>query len=174
MTARQQRKKSKQPQEEAVLPLTVASQERLERSRVALTVAVDSEVVRRETDRSYQALGNRYQVPGFRRGKAPHAILKTYLGEERIRQEMIESLLPKAYRQAVLDSGVEIIPDADPDVEILEATLDGTVTFKATVPVAPTVELGDYQSIHIERQPVEITDAQVDETIERLRRARAT
>ncbi len=175
MTTRQHRKhRNRQPQAEAPLPITITAQEKLEKSRVALTVQISPEAVKRDTERAYQMLNNRYAIPGFRRGKAPRAILKNFLGEPLIRQEMLESLLPKAYQQAVLDSGLEFIADANPDLEVVNAVLDGEVTFKATVPVAPTIELGDYHSIQIEPQPAEVTDEQVQQTIDRLREMSAT
>lgn len=148
------------------------TQERLEGSRVALTVEVEPEQVNRETDRAYQRLGNQFVVPGFRKGKAPRRILRNYVGEQRVRQETLDSILPEAYRQALQDSGVE--PIADPEVELLAMEPDQPLSFKATVPIAPTVTLGDYRAIRLERQPVEVTDEHIDAVIEDLRKQYAT
>ncbi len=148
------------------------TQERLEGSRVALTVEVDPEQVGRETDRAYQRLGSQYVVPGFRKGKAPRHILRSFVGEQRIRQEALDHLLPDAYREALKDSGVE--PIADPEVELLAMEPEQPLSFKATVPVAATVELGDYRHIHIEPQPVEVTEERIDAVVEDLRKQYAT
>ncbi|HEV7215584.1 MAG TPA: trigger factor family protein, partial [Chloroflexota bacterium] len=91
--------------------------ERLQGSRVALTVEVEPEQVSRAADRAYQHLGGQFVVPGFRKGKAPRHILRNFVGEQRIRQETLDHLLPDAYRDALKDSGVE--PIADPEVELL-------------------------------------------------------
>jgi trigger factor len=148
------------------------TQERLEGSRVALTVEVEPELVSRATDRAYQHLGGQYVVPGFRKGKAPRHILRSFVGEQRLRQETLDHLLPDAYRDALKDSGVE--PIADPEVELLTMEPEQPVSFKATVPVAPTVELGDYRTIHVEPQPVEIPEERIDAVIEDLRKQYAT
>jgi len=148
------------------------TQERLEGSRIALTVEVEPEQVNRATDRAYQHLGGQYVVPGFRKGKAPRHILRSFVGEQRIRQETLDHLLPDAYRDALKDTGVE--PIADPEVELLTMEPEQPVSFKATVPVAPTVELGDYRTIHVEPQPVDIPEERVDAVIEDLRRQYAT
>jgi trigger factor len=148
------------------------TQERLEGSRVALTVEVEPEQVSRATDRAYQHLGGQYVVPGFRKGKAPRHILRSFVGEQRLRQETLDHLLPDAYRDALKDSGVE--PIADPEVELLTMEPEQPVSFKATVPVAPTVELGDYRTIHVEPQPVEIPEERIDAVIEDLRKQYAT
>ena len=148
------------------------SQERLEGSRVALTVEVDADRVNRETDRAYQHLGSRVAVPGFRRGKAPRHILRNYVGDQRLRQETLDRLLPDAYKQALEESGVT--PIAEPEVELLAMEPDQPLSFKATVPVAPTVELGDYRGVRQQRQPAAVTDEKVDAVIEELRRQHAT
>jgi trigger factor len=148
------------------------TQERLEGSRVALTVEVEPELVNRATDRAYQHLGGQYVVPGFRKGKAPRHILRSFVGEQRLRQETLDHLLPDAYRDALKDSGVQ--PIADPEVELLTMEPEQPVSFKATVPVAPTVELGDYRTIHVEPQPVEIPEERIDAVIEDLRKQYAT
>ncbi|MGI8915645.1 MAG: trigger factor [Chloroflexota bacterium] len=148
------------------------TQERLEGSRIALTVEVEPEQVSRAADRAYQHLGGQYVVPGFRKGKAPRHILRSFVGEQRIRQETLDHLLPDAYRDALKDSGVE--PISDPEVELLTMEPEQPVSFKATVPVAPTVELGDYRTIHLEAEPVDITEERVDAVVEDLRKQYAT
>ncbi|HEY8742417.1 MAG TPA: trigger factor [Chloroflexota bacterium] len=148
------------------------TQERLEGSRIALTVEVEPEQVSRATDRAYQHLGGQYVVPGFRKGKAPRHILRNFVGDQRVRQETLDHLLPDAYRDALKDSGVE--PIADPEVELLTMEPEQPLSFKATVPVAPTVELGDYHTLHVEAQPVDVTEERIDAVIEDLRKQYAT
>ena len=148
------------------------TQERLAGSRVALTVEIEPERVTAETDRTYQRLGRRVAVPGFRPGKAPRHILRNYVGEQRVRQEMLDQLVPDAYQSALKEAGVE--PLADPDVELVATEPNAAWTFRATVPVAPTVQLGDYRSVRVARVPVETTDKDVDEAVEQLRQSHST
>jgi len=148
------------------------TQERLEGSRVALTVEIEPERVSAETDRAYQRVGSRVAVPGFRPGKAPRHILKNFVGEQRIRQETLDKLVPEAYRSALQETGVE--PIADPDVEFLTVEPEAPLSFRATVPVAPTVQVGDYRAIRLSRSPVEVTDEQVERFVDQLRTGQAT
>jgi trigger factor len=148
------------------------TQERLEGSRIAITVEVDPEQVGKATDRAYQKLGSQVAVPGFRRGKAPRHILKSYLGDQRIRQEMLDDLLPVAYRDALKDSGVQ--PIADPELELVNVDPEQPVTFKATVPIAPSIQLGEYRSVRVAPQSTAVSDEQVDVALENLRKQHST
>jgi trigger factor len=137
-------------------------------TEVTLSIEMDSEDEDRFIDRSYRRTVSRIQIPGFRRGKAPRSIVESYVGRTALLQEALEFMIPETLDKALKDEGLQAF--AEPQVEQLEIE---PVSFKAVVPLEPVVDLGDYRSIHIHREPVEITDAQVDEVIERLRRESA-
>ena len=106
----------------------------------------------------------RVAVPGFRKGKAPRSILERMLGREALLNEAMEFLVPEATALAVQEEAPEAV--ADPDVELL-----GTepVTIKATVPLTPEVEPGDYRSIRIPQVAVDLDEALVETSLEELR-----
>jgi trigger factor len=137
-------------------------------TEVTLSIELDSEDEDPFIDRSYRRTVNRVQIPGFRRGKAPRSIVESYLGRTALLQEALEFMIPETLDKAMKDEDLQAF--AEPQVELLEIE---PVSFKAVVPLEPLVDLGDYRSIHVEREPVEITDTQVDEVIERLRRESA-
>ena len=145
------------------------STEKIENSQVVLQVEADADEVERAMQSAYSRLVERVEVPGFRRGKAPHDTLERYVGREALLQEALEKLVPRLLGQAIEEQQIDAI--AQPEVEVTGVE---PVTFKATVPVRPTVELGDYRHIEIPLEPVEVSDEDVDRTIDQLRHQNAT
>ena len=140
------------------------SAQRLPESQVLLEIEVDPEQMERSLDKAYRKLVQRVDVPGFRKGKTPRAMLERHVGRERLVREAVDILIPEAYSQA-LDKE-EIDPIGQPSIELLR---DEPLSFKATVPIRPTVELGDYQSLRVERDEVQPGEGEVDSAIEELR-----
>ena len=146
------------------------STERLEKSQVALQVDVEPEMLAKSMDRAYRRLVAKANVPGFRRGKAPRAMLERYLGHGTLLQEALDILVPEAYTQAVQEQDIPAI--GQPSIELTE--VEPGVSFKATVAVQPTVELGDYTQLSFKLEPPDITEEQITETLQQLRAAYAT
>ena len=144
------------------------SKEKIENSQVVLNVEIEPAEVERELDLAYRRLVKKASIPGFRRGKAPRAMLEHYMGKEALLKEALDHLVPRAYDQAIQEEGVEAI--TQPQIEI---TQTDPVTFKATLPLRPTVELGNYQQISIPPEPVEVADDEVNRVIEELRQQHA-
>lgn len=118
--------------------------------------------------RSYQRTVSRIQIPGFRKGKAPRSIVESYVGRMALVQEALDFMIPETLNQVLKDE--ELTAFVDPQIEVLELE---PVSFKAVVPLEPEVDLGDLSNLPAEQEPVEITDEQVSEEIERLQRERA-
>ena len=138
--------------------------ERLPDARVVLEVEADPERVERSLDQAYRRLVGRLRVPGFRPGKAPRAVVERYVGQGALLQEALDRLVPELYKEAAEQEGIEPIDQPDFEITSLEP-----VIFKATVPVRPSVDIGDYESLRIEPQPAEISDEEVQEALEELR-----
>lgn len=139
--------------------------ERLPGSQVVLEIEIDQERVERSLEQAYRRLVHRTRVPGFRPGKAPRVMLERYLGHGVLLREALDRLVPEVYEEATKEQGIEPVDAPDLEITSLEP-----VTFKATVPVRPTVELGDYKSLRIEREPVEVSEEAVQQDLEALRR----
>ena len=133
-------------------------------AEITLNVEMDSGDEEPFMTRSYRRLVARVQIPGFRRGKAPRSIVERHLGRSALIHEALDFMVPETLEQILEQEDLKAF--MEPDLEILT---DEPVSFKAVVPLEPLVELGDLRSIQLERQPVEVTDEQVDEVIERLR-----
>ncbi|HHY62586.1 MAG TPA: trigger factor [Bacillota bacterium] len=137
---------------------------------VTLEITVSEDEVRRALGSAVRRLGQRYTVPGFRKGKAPRLILENYVGREIIYDEAIRDFVPKAYEAALEETN--LIPLEDPAFEGLDdADLDSgePLTFKARMTVKPEVKLGDYKSIKLDREKREVTEADIDRVLENLR-----
>jgi trigger factor len=139
--------------------------ERLPDAQVVLNIEVEPERIAKAEQRAYQSLVGRLNVPGFRRGKAPrHLVERMIGGPEALRQEGIERLIPEVYREAVKQEGIS--PIDQPELDIVSTD---PLVVKATVPVEPTVELGDYKSIRLPKVPVEVPYEQINNVVERMR-----
>jgi len=140
-----------------------------ENRQVVLEVEADPEEVERSLEVAYHRLVKRAHIPGFRKGKAPRQMVERYLGKETLLQEALEQLVPQLLNQAISEQGIE--PIAQPEVEI---TRVDPLAFKATVPLKPTVELGKYLEISVDKKPVEVTEEEVNSVIEQLRKQQGT
>jgi trigger factor len=142
--------------------------EKTENRQAFLTIEMEPAEMEEPLDDSYRRLAKKADIPGFRKGKAPRAILERYVGKESLLEDAIKHLVPQAYDEAIKEQGIE--PFTQPDIEI---TQTDPLVFKATVPLPPTVELGDYHSIRLAPDPVEITEDNISAVLEELRHQHA-
>ena len=140
------------------------SSEKIENSQVVLNIEAEPEEVELALEEAYRHLAKSTDIPGFRRGKAPRAMLERYLGREVLLEEATEHLVPQLLGRALEEQGIDAI--AEPEIEI---TQNDPLIFKSTVSVRPTVELGDYRQIRVDPEPVEVADEEVDKAMEQIR-----
>src|SRR5690606_277923 len=136
-----------------------------------LTIEVPVETVEDALERAYRKLSRNVLIPGFRKGRAPRALVERRIGKEALLDEALDDLLPEAYARAVEETGIE--PIDRPTVTDVEYDEGRPLSFKARVEVKPEVQLGDYRAVRVERPPVEVREADVDDVLERLREAQA-
>ena len=145
------------------------TRDKIENSQAFLTVEMEPPEVEASLEAAYQRLVKRTNVPGFRKGKAPRAMLERYLGKESLLEDALNNLIPRACEDALKEQEIEAF--ARPAVEITQTE---PLIFKATVPLPPTVKLGDYHSVRLKPEPVASTKKEVASVIERLRHQQAT
>ncbi|MSQ35642.1 MAG: trigger factor [Dehalococcoidia bacterium] len=136
---------------------------------MTLEIEVDPERLEAHMDKAVRRLSQRVRIPGFRPGKAPRLIVERTLGRPALLQEALEQLLPDVYQEAVASEAIQAIGQPSFELKSTEP-----LVVAATVPVRPTVELGDYQSLRVPREPVTATEEQIAEAIEGVRRRYAT
>lgn len=142
--------------------------ERLPESRMQLDIEVDQEVVDKQFEAAYRRLASRARIPGFRPGKAPRPMVEKALGRDRIMGEALDKIVPDVYNEAIEQEEVPAI--AQPTLENVELE---PVRLKFTVPVRPTVDLGEYRALRVEKKAVEVSEDTVEDQVLSLRRRNA-
>lgn len=144
------------------------TREKTENSQAFLTIELEPAEVEQALEQSYRRLAQKANIPGFRKGKAPRAVLERHIGKDSLLEDALNNLLPQTYEKALREQEIE--PVAQPHIEMTQAD---PVVFKVTVPLKPTIELGDYHQIRLTPEPVELAKDEVDTVIEQLRRQHA-
>ncbi len=145
--------------------------ERPEEGVRALLIELPAERLSRELDTAWRRLSRSVNIPGFRPGKAPRAIVQRHVGAATIEREALRALLPAAYEAAVTEAAIE--PIAEPDFDIVEMDRGKPFIFRATVPIRPDVELGPYRDVRVPFQPPEPDADQVERVLAQLQEGQA-
>jgi trigger factor len=133
--------------------------------QVALNIEAEDGELDKSLDEAYHHLVNEVSIPGFRKGKAPRVILEQHIGKKNLLGEALEHLVPRLYKQAIENQGLE--PIAGPEIEVIQTE---PVVFKAIVSLKPEVKLGDYNSIRLEPESeVKIAKKEVTAAMEEVR-----
>lgn len=149
-----------------------ATWDKLENNWMQFEVEVDAAEFSRAIDAAFKKVNQQITLPGFRRGKAPRALVERVYGKEMLIQEAVEQTLPQAYSAAVEQAAVE--PIDRPEVEIVTAEEGQPFVFKGKVQVTPEVTLGKLSGFDIQKAEPEVTEEQVDEQVNLLRERMAT
>ncbi|MDQ6626096.1 MAG: trigger factor [Verrucomicrobiota bacterium] len=123
-----------------------------------------------EVQKEWDAMANNYarhaRIPGYRPGKAPKAVIEKKFRKE-IQDELTKKLVSKSYHEAIAEKQLRVVSLTN--LEDVEFRDDHSMRFRATVITAPEFELPDYKNIPVELPPAEVTDAEVDAAMEKLR-----
>ncbi|MEU1427946.1 trigger factor [Nocardia sp. NPDC005746] len=141
--------------------------EQLSPTRVRINVEVPFEELKPDFDRAYKALAQQIRIPGFRPGKAPAKLLEARVGRGAVLEQVVNDVLPKRYSEAVIETEVKVI--GQPEIEITKIEDGQELAFTAEVDIRPEISLPDFSNIKVEVDPIEITDADIDEQLQSLR-----
>lgn len=141
-----------------------ATWEKKEGNEGVLTVTVPAENVNKALDQAFKKVVKQINVPGFRKGKVPRPIFEQRFGVEALYQDAVDILLPEAYGEAIEET--EINPVAQPEVNVTQIEKGKDFIFEATVTVEPEVKLGDYKGLEIEKQETDLSDEELQESID--------
>ncbi|MBS1415851.1 MAG: trigger factor [Christensenellales bacterium] len=128
--------------------------------KVVVTFKVTAEEWAAETEAAYQKNKGKYNIQGFRKGHAPRKVLEKMYGEGLFVEDAFQNCVPKLYEE-FLDKNASVEPVDRPEIDVVSLDEKGLV-FTATVTVKPEVELGEYKGLTIKRNPVEVTDEEID------------
>ncbi|WP_027414852.1 trigger factor [Aneurinibacillus terranovensis] len=148
-----------------------ATWEKLENNQGVLTVEVEETQVNEAIDRAFTKVVKKVNIPGFRKGKVPRKIFEARFGIESLYQDALDILLPKAYSEAVEETGIDPVDRPEVDVETMEK--GQPLVFKATVTVKPEVKLGDYKGLTVEPKDFAVTDESVEQELKTMQERNA-
>lgn len=147
------------------------SVEKLPGSEARVEVDFSWEELEKASDKAFRKLVQKIDIRGFRRGKAPRSLVERQLGKDYIYQEGLDELMNETYRSAIKEN--DITPLAQPEIDAPVLEIGQPYHFSLTVPVLTPVELGDYRSLHFEREEATITSEEVEQQIELIRDRKA-
>ncbi len=150
------------------MQVSVESGEGLERR---LLVDLPKEQVESEVERKLSELAKTVRLDGFRPGKVPPRVIRQRFGDQ-VRQEVYGDLIQKSFYEAVQQT--EVAPVGDPSIDLRDAAEEGGLSYTATFQVMPEITLADLSGREVVKPVAEVTDADVDEMIEKLRSQRQT
>ncbi|HHT87433.1 MAG TPA: trigger factor [Clostridiales bacterium] len=139
--------------------------EKLEKNMAKLTIEASAEEFDLAIKKAYQKNKNKFNVQGFRRGKAPLVIIEKLYGPDVFYEDAANEIIPKAYDKAALESELEIV--SRPTIDVVQIEKGKPFIFTAEVAVKPEVTLGQYKGIEVEKKEVTVTDEEVMSRIER-------
>jgi trigger factor len=139
------------------------------------TREVEIEVPADEITRNYQAVTKRYKkmarIPGFRAGKVPESLIRGRFAEQ-IRQDVMEAVLPEHFRTAIAER--QLKPISQPQVTKIDLEEGKPLRFKAAFEVLPEFSIDGYQDVKVEKPSADLTDAEADAELARIRDSRST
>ena len=123
--------------------------EKKENNKAIFSIEIGEDKFEEAVQKAYLKNRNRFSIPGFRKGKVPRKIIEMNYGEGVFYEEALNSLLPKAYDEAV--ENLELEPVDTPEVDIEQLEKGKPLIIKVEVTIKPEIKLGDYKSIEIEK-----------------------
>ncbi len=145
--------------------------EQIEKNLTKLTFEVEAEIFEKAINRAYKKNVKKISIPGFRKGKAPKAVIEKYYGENVFYEDAINDVLPEAYDKALEESGLDAV--ARPEIDVEDIKRGEAVVFTALVTTRPEVKLGQYKGIEIDKIEHNVTEEDVDKDIDAVRRQNA-
>lgn len=141
--------------------------EKLEKNMAKLTIEVSAEDFEKAVQAAYLKNKGRISLPGFRKGKAPRAMIEKMYGVGVFYEEAVNSLIPEAYGKAADESGLDIV--AQPSISVQQVEKGKPFIFTAEVALKPEVTLGEYKGIEVEKKVIEVTEDEVNAALDKER-----
>ena len=149
----------------------LVSKNPVETNKYELIVSVPANEFEAACEKVFKRKAKQFQVPGFRKGKAPRKTIEKLYGEGIFFEDAVNDLAPAALENAYTESGLEIV--VRPEVEVTEVSKENGVTMKATCVVKPDVTVKQYKGLKASKDVAPVTDEEVNAEIERMRNRNA-
>lgn len=145
--------------------------EKLENNTAKLTIEVPAEELDKAIQKAYQKNKNKFNVPGFRKGKVPYAMIEKMYGAGVFYEEAANDLIPEAYANAAAESELEIV--ARPEISVTQIEKGKPFVFEAEVTLKPEVKLGEYKGIKVEKADTKVTAKEVNAELDKIKEQNA-
>ncbi len=136
--------------------------------KVKLTFTLDAETFNAALDYAFEKQVKNIEVPGFRKGKMPRSMFEKRYGEQALYEEAINYAVNQAYVEYLNKSKLNVVNYPELDVDFTTVGKNKKLKFTLEVEVYPTVELGQYKEIEIEKEQVVVTDEDIAQYVERV------
>ena len=140
--------------------------ENLEKNMAKLTIEAPAGQFDDAVKKAFEKNKGRFSIPGFRKGKAPLAMVEKMYGLEMLYEEAANIVMDATYGDAIDESGLDIV--SRPEIDIVQIGKGQSLIYTATVAVKPEVTLGDYKGIEVERAKAEVSDEDVETELKRI------
>lgn len=141
--------------------------EKLEKNMVKLTIEATAEEFESALQQAYTKNKAKMNVQGFRKGKAPRAIIEKMYGAGIFYEDAANIIIPDAYEKAAEESGLDIV--SRPEIDVVQIEKGKAFIFTAEVAVKPEVTLGEYKGIEVEKSVIEVTEEEINTEIDKVR-----
>ena len=143
----------------------------LEKNMAKLTIEASAEEFENAMEKAYQKNKNKIQIQGFRKGKAPRALIEKMYGPSIFYEDAANEIIPEAYEKAATESKLEIV--SRPEIDIVQVEKGKSFIFTAEVAIKPEVKLGQYKGLVVAKKEVEVTDEEIMAKLEQEREKNA-
>lgn len=141
--------------------------EKLEKNMAKLTIEVSAEELEKAIEKAYHKNKGQISVPGFRKGKVPRQMIEKMYGKEVFYEDAANELIPQAYEAAYDECEEEIV--SSPKIEVTQIEAGKPFVFTAEVALKPTVKLGKYKGVKVDKADVEVTEDEIEEALNKER-----
>ncbi|MDF2941184.1 MAG: tig [Herbinix sp.] len=141
--------------------------EKLEKNMAKLTIEASAEEFEGALQKAYLKTRDKINVQGFRKGKAPRAIIEKMYGASIFYEDAANELIPEAYEKAALESGLDIV--SRPDIDVVQVEKGQNFIFTAEVALKPEITLGTYKGIEVEKKEATVTEEEIMAQVEKER-----
>ena len=149
----------------------MATKEKAEKNMVSFEFKVSAEEFEAAVAKAYKKNVGKINIQGFRRGKAPRAIIERYYGKEVFYEDAVNIVLPDAYDKAIEEQNIEAV--AQPEIDVKDISAETGVVFTAKVAVKPEFELGQYKGVKVKKVAHKTTEKEINAEIDRIRERNA-
>lgn len=136
-------------------------------NRYELEITIDAESFGEAIKKAYNKQKNKIAIPGFRKGKAPYAMVMKMYGEEAFFEDALNILYPDAVEDAIKESGLNVINDKM-DFDMVSISKEEGVDFKVSVTTYPVIEIGEYKGLKAEKVIAKVEDSEIDAQVKSM------